>query len=132
MSSAPSAPGLGVLLGTLVSAQTFGTVSTMVLPAVAPEVASTYGIDASLIGYQISVVAAFMLVSLTLGSGLSVRWGACRTTQAALALCATGCLAAVLPHADTSDKQSNPTMSGKKKSLPASTFACLKRPYRFY
>lgn len=99
MSSAPSAPGLGVLLGTLVSAQTFGTVSTMVLPAVAPEVASTYGIDASLIGYQISVVAAFMLVSLTLGSGLSVRWGACRTTQAALALCATGCLAAVLPHA---------------------------------
>lgn len=93
-----SAPGLAFLLGTLLAAQTVGTLATMTLPAVAPEVAAAYGIDASLIGYQISLLAAFMLVSLTFGSQLSVRWGACRASQVALALLAAGCLAAILPH----------------------------------
>jgi predicted MFS family arabinose efflux permease len=97
--SAPRAPGLAFLLGTLLAAQTFGTVATMTLPAVAPKVAETHGISASLIGYQISLLAAFMLVSLTLGSRLSVRWGACRATQVALALLIAGCLTAILPHA---------------------------------
>jgi predicted MFS family arabinose efflux permease len=96
--SARRAPGLAFLLGTLLAAQTVGTVATMTLPAVAPKVAQAYGIDASLIGYQISLLAAFMLVSLTLGSRLSVRWGACRVTQIALALLAAGCLTAIVPH----------------------------------
>lgn len=96
--SARRAPGLAFLLCTLLAAQTVGTVATMTLPAVAPKVAEAYGINASLIGYQISLLAAFMLVSLTLGSRLSVRWGACRVTQIALALLAAGCLTAILPH----------------------------------
>jgi MFS family permease len=93
------APGPAVLLATLLAAQTFGTVATMTLPAVAPAVAATHGINASLIGYQISLLAFFMLVSLTLGSRLAVRWGACRTTQVALLLLVAGCLLAILPHA---------------------------------
>lgn len=92
------APGLAFLLGALLAAQTFGTVATMTLPAVAPKVAETHGISASLIGYQISLLAAFMLVALMLGSRLSVRWGACRATQVALALLIAGCLTAILPH----------------------------------
>jgi MFS family permease len=96
--SAPRAPGLAYLVGTLLAAQTFGTVATMALPAVAPAVAATYGISASLIGYQISVLAAFMLVSLTFGSRLSLRWGACRATQSALLLLVAGCVTAILPH----------------------------------
>jgi MFS family permease len=99
MSATRPAPGLAFLLVTLLAAQTFGTVATMTLPAVAPAVAATHGINASLIGYQISVLALFMLVSLTLGSRLSVRWGACRTTQVALLLLVAGCLMAALPHA---------------------------------
>jgi MFS family permease len=96
--SARPAPGLALLLGTLLAAQTFGTVATMTLPAVAPEMAAAYGISASLIGYQVSLIAAFMLVALTLGSRLAVRWGACRTTQVALLLLVGGCLTAILPH----------------------------------
>ncbi|MBI3041996.1 MAG: MFS transporter [Betaproteobacteria bacterium] len=96
--SAGRAPGLAFLVGTLLAAQTFGTLATMTLPAVAPKVAATYGISASLIGYQISLLAAFMLVSLTFGSRLSARWGACRVTQYALLLLAAGCLTATLPH----------------------------------
>jgi MFS family permease len=96
--SARRAPGLAFLVGALLAAQTLGTVATIVLPAVAPKVAETYGISASLIGYQISLLAAFMLVSLVLGSHLSVRWGACRVTQIALSLLAAGCVLAILPH----------------------------------
>ncbi len=96
--SAGRPPGLAFLLGTLLAAQTFGTLATMTLPAVAPKVAETHGISASLVGYQISLLAVFMLVCLTLGSRLSVRWGACRATQVALGLLAAGCFTAILPH----------------------------------
>lgn len=97
--TASRAPGFALLVGVLLAAQTVGTLATMTLPAVAPKVAEAYGISASLIGYQISLLAAFMLVSLTFGSQLSVRWGACRTTQVALGLLAGGCITAILPHA---------------------------------
>lgn len=96
--SGQRAPGLTFLVGMLLATQTLGTVATMTLPAVAPKVAETYGINASLIGYQVSLVAAVMLFALTFASHLSVRWGACRMTQVALALLAAGCLVAVLPH----------------------------------
>jgi len=92
------APGLAFLVGTLLAAQTLGTMATMVLPAVAPKVAETYGVSASLIGYQISLLAAAMLVSLLFGSRLSVRWGACRVQQVSLALLVAGSVVAILPH----------------------------------
>ena len=67
-------PSLPFLVGTMLAAQSFGTMATMTLPAVAPKVAETYGISSSLIGYQISILAGAMLVALTLGSRLAVRW----------------------------------------------------------
>jgi len=92
-------PSLPFLVGTMLAAQSFGTMATMTLPAVAPKVAETYGISSSLIGYQISILAAAMLVSLTLGSQLSVRWGACRVQQGGLSLLVAGSFVAILPHA---------------------------------
>ncbi|MBI3919299.1 MAG: MFS transporter [Betaproteobacteria bacterium] len=68
------------------------------LPAVAPKVAETYGVHSSLIGYQISLLALAMVVSLMFGGNLTVRWGACRVTQAGLALLTLGSIVAVLPH----------------------------------
>lgn len=96
--SARPAPGFGFLLALLLAAQTLGTMATMMLPAVAPKVAETHGVSSSLIGYQISLLAAAMLVSLVFGGGLSVRWGACRVTQVALGLLVAGCIIAILPH----------------------------------
>lgn len=96
--SGRAAPGFGFLLGLLLAAQTIGTMATMMLPAVAPKVAETHGVSSSLIGYQISLLAAAMLVSLIFGGSLSLRWGACRVTQVALALLVAGCLIAILPH----------------------------------
>lgn len=93
------APSLSFLVGNLLAAQSFGTIATMTLPAVAPKVAETYGIDSSLIGYQISILAAAMLVSLTLGSQLAVRWGSCRVQQGGLILLIAGSFIAILPDA---------------------------------
>lgn len=95
---AGGAPGFAFFLGVLLAGQTLGTMATMILPAVAPKVAETYGVHSSLIGYQISLLAVAMLVSLVFGGNLSVRWGACRTTQVGLSLLIAGCLIATAPH----------------------------------
>lgn len=92
------APSVTFLVGILLAAQTLATMATTMLPAVAPKVAETYGVHSSLIGYQISLLAAAMLVSLMFGGNLSVRWGACRVTQLGLSLAAAGCVIAILPH----------------------------------
>ncbi len=92
------APGFPFLLSVLLAGQTLGSMATSLLPAVAPRVADTYGIDASLIGYQISILAAAMLVSLVFGGNLSLRWGACRVTQVGLALLIAGSIVAILPN----------------------------------
>lgn len=97
--AAAHAPSLAYLVWVLLAAQSFGTMATMTLPAVAPKVADSYGISSSLIGYQISILAAAMLVSLTLGSQLCVRWGACRVQQVGLLLLVAGSFVAILPHA---------------------------------
>lgn len=91
-------PGFAFLIVTMLACQSLGTAATMLVPAIAPKVAQTYGVSSSLVGYQISLLACAMLVSLVFGGNLSTRWGACRVTQAGLALLATGCVVATLPH----------------------------------
>lgn len=82
----------------LTGASMFGTTGTTLLPAIAPEAARSYGVPAVYIGYQFSLVAATMMLSLVFLSNLSVRWGACRTNQAGLALTGLMLLATLVPH----------------------------------
>src|SRR5688572_7299731 len=86
-----------VLVCTL-AGQAAGTMATMTLPAIAPEAAAALGIPSSLIGYQISLLAAAMLFSLVFGGNLSTRWGACRVHQVGLSLLVAGCLIATVAH----------------------------------
>lgn len=86
------------MLVSMLAGQALGTIATMTLPALAPAASASLGISSALIGYQISILAAAMLVSLLLGGNLSARWGACRVTQVGLSLCAAGCLIATGPH----------------------------------
>ena len=87
-----------LLLALTLGSQAAGTMATMTLPAVAPEVAASFGVPSSLIGYQISLLAAAMLFSLAFGGNLSTRWGAARVHQVGLTLLSTGCLIATAPH----------------------------------
>jgi predicted MFS family arabinose efflux permease len=91
-------PGFPFLIVTMLGCQSLGTAATMLVPVIAPKVAETYGVSSSLVGYQISLLAGAMLVSLVFGGNFSTRWGACRVTQAGLALLAGGCVVATLPH----------------------------------
>ena len=94
----PADRGFGWLLGYALGAQAIGTMATVTLPAVAPEAAASFGVPSSLIGYQVSLLAAAMLVSLVLGGNLSNRWGATRVQQVGLALLVAGCVIATGPH----------------------------------
>jgi len=100
MTTAPDArdQGFVLVLVCMLVGQAIGTIATMTLPALAPAASASLGIPSSLIGYQISILAAAMLVSLLLGGNLSTRWGACRVTQVGLALLGAGCLIATGPH----------------------------------
>ena len=90
--------GFAYLLACTLGGQAAGTMACMTLPAVAPEVAADYGVPSSLIGYQISLLAAAMLFSLVFGGNLSTRWGGCRVQQVGLALLVAGCVIAMGPH----------------------------------
>ncbi len=85
------------LVFALIAGHAISTMAVLVLPAVAPAVAQDYGFDASLIGYQISLVSIGMLASLTLTGNLSRKLGACRTNQTGHALVAGGMLIILLP-----------------------------------
>lgn len=87
-----------LLLPALLAGHSFASMAVLVLPAVAPEVARDYGFDASLIGYQISLVSIGMVITLTLLGNTSRRYGAARTNQLGHALTAAGMLVLLVPH----------------------------------
>ncbi|HLS57636.1 MAG TPA: MFS transporter, partial [Zeimonas sp.] len=71
-------------------AQTIVSMGMLTMPAIAPVLARSFGVDASAIGYQVSIVYAGAMASAALGGSVVRRIGAGRTTQAALAAVAIG------------------------------------------
>ena len=94
--NSPAIP-LYVLVLALTIGNTMASMALMILPAVAPAVARDYGVDASLIGYQISVVGAGLLTALLLVGNLSRKLGGCRTNQLGHGMVALGMLFMQLP-----------------------------------
>lgn len=79
----------GVLIATT-GALTFAAMVAVFPAAIAPAIGVSLEVSPSLIGIQISLLYfGAMLASLT-GGGVNQRLGACRTTQVALGLLATG------------------------------------------
>ncbi|TAN56116.1 MAG: MFS transporter [Rhodospirillales bacterium] len=85
-----------VLIATT-AAQTLATLAMLAVPVIAPAIAATFGLDASLIGIQVSIVyGGAMLTSIT-GGTLDRKLGAVRASQLALGLGAAGLFLALLP-----------------------------------
>ncbi len=100
--SAPALPRPGevslvFLVGALLTGHIMSSMALLVLPAVAPEVAREYAVDASLIGYFISIVCVGQLVTLTLFNGVTRRFGACRMNQVGHGCVALAMLSMILP-----------------------------------
>lgn len=91
MSAAPSLPVWPVLAATT-GTQAFSTLTVMALASVAPAAATTLGIPAALIGYQVAITYGAAAVTALFGGAMVRRLGATRTSQTALWLCTAGTL----------------------------------------
>ena len=90
-------PQVSIVLVVLVSTatQVASAMGIAIFPVIAPQLALMLGVDASYVGYQISMVfGAAMLASCVVGP-VVLRWGACRAMQWSMWLAATGLLAAL-------------------------------------
>jgi MFS family permease len=88
---------LPFLVGALLGGHIMASMALLVLPALAPEVAREYGIDASLIGYFITLVCVGQLVTLTYFSNVTRRYGGCRINQVGHGCVALGMTLTMLP-----------------------------------
>lgn len=80
------------------SVQATMSLAVLMLAAIAPAVAEALEIPASQIGYQISIVFGSASIFSLVAGGLVRRWGACRTSQAALIMGLAGCALATIPN----------------------------------
>lgn len=96
--SPPKHPvSLTAILIETVSVQALGTMSVLIVPALAPAVAASLDVPTLFIGYQITVVyLAAMSASLFAGA-LVAHHGGCRIGQVAMLLDAIGCLLVSIP-----------------------------------
>ena len=90
---------LPFLVAALIAGHAVSSMALLVLPAVAPAVARDYGVDASLIGYQISLVSVGMLITLAMLGNLSRKLGGSRTNQIGHGMVGTGMLLMLIPSA---------------------------------
>jgi len=80
------------------AAQIASAMGIAIFPVIAPQLAQMLDVDASWVGYQISILfGAAVLMSGLVGT-VVLRWGACRAMQHSLWLCAAGMLAGLTGH----------------------------------
>ena len=86
------------LIAALTASSMLGTTAISILPTLAPEVARAYGIPAIWVGYQFSLTAACMAVSLLFLGSASRRWGAGRVVQVGMSLVGLALPLILVPH----------------------------------
>lgn len=88
-------PGLMVVVLAATAAQVTSAMGIAMFPVIAPQLARMLDVDASYVGYQISLLfGSAMLASAVVGTTV-LRWGACRSMQWASWLAAAGMFAAL-------------------------------------
>lgn len=85
------------IVGATFATQAVVTMANSILPTIAPKLAEALGLDAALIGYQVSILFGGAVVGTLFGGSYTRRYGACRTMQMSLAFSATGLLMMVVP-----------------------------------
>jgi len=95
VAGSPGRPPVSVVVMASTAAQIASAMGIAIFPVMAPQLALMLGVDASIVGYQISLLfGAAMLASGFVGT-VVLRWGACRSMQVALWLSAIGMLVAL-------------------------------------
>ncbi len=86
------ADSLGKALILTVLVQLLATSTALVLPPIAPRVAADFGVDAYVVGYQVSLLFTAGAFGSVLSGALIRSWGALRTEQFGLCMFALGLL----------------------------------------
>lgn len=91
-------PSIALVVLVTMAAQIASAMGIAIFPVIAPQLAQMLGVDASWVGYQISILfGAAMLTSGFVGT-VVLRWGACRAMQCSMWLCAAGMIAGLTGH----------------------------------
>lgn len=88
--SAYPARTVAAVVAATTAAQVAGAMGAAVFPVIAPELARILGVEASLIGYQMSLIYGAALAGSMLFTWMVARYGGCRTTQIGMACCVIG------------------------------------------
>lgn len=83
----PRSTVVAVVAATML-AQVGSVMGLAVFPVIAPRLTAELGVSPSTIGYQVSLVYGAAALAAPFMSFTVVRWGACRTTQVGLSICA--------------------------------------------
>lgn len=86
-------PSVAAVVAATTAAQVAGAMGAAVFPVIAPELARVMGVEASLIGYQMSLIYGAALLGSMLFTWMVARYGGCRTTQIGMACCVIGLIA---------------------------------------
>ncbi len=97
MTPQPNSGAVVLVLTATTAVQAMLTLACLALPAIAPNVAAALGVDPSLIGLQVSIVYGGAMATSLAGGTIVRRFGACRTSQAALLFAGAGALLATVP-----------------------------------
>ncbi len=84
------APSVAAVVAATTAAQVAGAMGAAVFPVIAPELARVLDVQASLIGYQMSLIYGAALFGSMLFTWMVARYGGCRTTQIGMACCIIG------------------------------------------
>jgi predicted MFS family arabinose efflux permease len=84
-----------VVLVAATLSQVASAMGIAIFPVIAPQLASMLGVDASTVGYQISILFGAALLASSVVGSIVLRWGACRSMQWACWLAAAGMVFAV-------------------------------------
>lgn len=76
------------------TAQVATAMGAAVFPVIAPELARALDVEASMVGYQMSLIYGSAMFGSMLFAWMVARYGGCRTTQVGMACCAAGMAAA--------------------------------------
>jgi len=93
----PRSTVVGVVAAATI-AQLASVMAIATFPVIAPRLAAEMGVDAALVGYQMSLIYGAATITAPVLSMAVVRWGACRATQVGLAFCVLGASLAFASH----------------------------------
>lgn len=80
------------------AAQMVVSMSNLLVPAIAPKVAESLGVDPVLVGYQVGLTFGAATLASIYSGILVMRWGAARTTQLSMVCSLAGLGLLALPH----------------------------------